>query len=174
MGFWQSVNQHLQNVSTQSLEGTKPESLQEILNQTAESHLAHQSKIESLVDLVQADDYEKLAHDDREKVRQYEAAKMGWRQPTEGKPTSKKGLLDKMGHILGDVTIHSGGENNKPLTGLIVPLAAIGTMGFLGYTWMQQNKPATPEEDKSEFVDTDTISEVQLGFGPAIDYEGER
>ena len=144
----------------------------ETLRATAEAHLAQEAKIQSLNDLIMVDDMEQIAFDDREKVRQYEAATVKGRAPTpeqgitrrtERKPTTGDlGMVEDMGHILGNVTIEQPANKNpisSLLTNVAVPLAAIGLAGWVTWQMMQPGEGTTPT--------TPTASDIETvpGFG---------
>lgn len=168
MGFWQSVNGILQNVSGNSVV-TKPQSMEEVILQTAESHLAHESKIEALKKLNDVDDWAALQKDDREKVKQYEMAKLPWRKDV------GSGDDDEMGHILGDVTIQQA-PNRNPVSSVAVPLATLGVLGLLAWKALDNKEPAETQpatQAETQPVSTDTVSvgfddtynDVVPGFG---------
>lgn len=162
MGFWQSANSILQTVSSNTVE-TKPKSMEEVILQTAESHLRDEAKIEALKALNNADDWAALQRDDREKVRQYEMAKLPWRKETGGASE------EEMGHILGDVTIQQA-PNRNPISGLIVPLATIGLIGYIAHEMLNKDVPVPTQTQIEQPIDTDTDTRnsVDVGFGDPV------
>lgn len=136
--------------------------MRQVLNETAENHLANQSKIENWMDLMFVDDMEQLAFDDREKTRQYEAAKFGWRSPSqELRPAraanGKRKARDEMGHILGDVQVEH--PERVSMAGVLVPLAALAVAGALAWRALE------PTPAPGVGPNTDTITDVTAGFG---------
>lgn len=115
---------------------------------TAQSHLADEAKIQSLVDLVEADDYEKLAFVNREQARQYTNKTVGLdiENPNNGDDVNKGSK--RKGHILGDVHNHIEQPNKNPIASLMLPLAAMGLMGALAWKLLDsQAGPSNPNID---------------------------
>lgn len=158
MTLLDSVNSLLQTVSTNSPVKNKPQTMDEVLLRTAESHLADESKIETLKALNDANDWKALQRDDREKVRQYEMAKLPWRKD------SGSGKDDDEMQILGDVTIQQA-PNKNPLTGFVIPLAAMGLMGYLAYKAFDTKQPAPVEQTQDDGLYDDIYNDVVPGFG---------
>lgn len=149
--------------------------MDEVRRETAQSHLAHEAKIQALQNLVEADDYEQLAFDDRERVRQQYQKKLGINTTDESglnrRGSSSRGdndplsQLDQMGHILGDVTIEQP-RNKNPLTNLIVPLATLGLVGAIAWKLIDSNEAAPLDG-------TDKITNVVPGFGDPNAVQGK-
>ena len=140
---------------------------EENLRRAEQQHLVNEAKVQSLMDLVQVDDFEQLAFDDREKVRQYEAATVKGRNPTPENGIVRRGSkgADDMGHILGDVTIEKG-PNKNPISSVIVPLAAIGLAGAIAWKLLDE-KPAAPVVGPPPTQNASDIS-TGLGFGEPV------
>lgn len=172
MPFWTNVV----NKSGRGFHDHKPRNMEEINLATAEAHLAHEAKIQTLTDLIQADDYEQLAFDDRESVRQYKQQKMGinttpeegvYRRKQPGPKAKVDGLLskwlgEKMGHILGDVHIEQPSQR-QDLLSAVLPILLGSVLGAIG--WGLLTDPVPPVDPPAPVVDGDTRTLVKPGFG---------
>ena len=144
----------------------KPQSMDEVMLSTAESHLAHQAKLDALNELVMTDDLEQLAFDDREAVRQYKQKTQGLKLTPEQGITRRRGSSkrkgkvaapDDMGHILGDVHVEQSPRST--LANLLIPLAALALAGWVLWNQIQ------PDDTEPVKPGPDRVTDVQVGFG---------
>lgn len=153
--FWPSVDALLELVSRHSPDRERQglPTIDQTIRETAQSHLAKQSKVELGHDAVMLEDLRALALADREKVRLYEAAKVPGQAAREGPD-------NEMGDIIICDAYHV--QRWPRAAWAVVVAAALATAGLVASQYQGTQSTPAPDSPVVEATDTDTLYDLQF------------